>query len=324
MVWRRLVAPARVVIVGEDPLAASTRRKLDLFRDIHAEVVGELSPADALDALRRRRPLVDGGCDRVIVATLHAEESLIAELLTFGRQRRAKLSLVPPARGRLGSAVQLTHVADLPVLEYNTWDASRSTLVLKRCLDVCVAAILLVVLAPVLAATAVAIYAQDRGPVLFRHCRAGLGGRPFAMWKFRTMVVDAESRLEELVRFDELDVPMFKFRRDPRVTTVGRFVRRLSLDELPQLVNVLRGDMSLVGPRPEQVELVARYTPELCFRLDVKPGLTGPMQVFGRGDLTFDERLAVERDYVENVSLGRDLRIIALTLAPVLTGRGAY
>ena len=127
-----------------------------------------------------------------------------------------------------------------------------------------------------------------------------------------------------LVRFDELEEPMFKLRPDPRVTRFGAFLRRTSLDELPQLVNVLKGEMSLVGPRPEQVELVQRYRPEHRFRLAVKPGLTGPMQVFGRGRLSFEERLAVERDYIENLSISRDLRILALTIPSVVDGRGAY
>jgi lipopolysaccharide/colanic/teichoic acid biosynthesis glycosyltransferase len=144
------------------------------------------------------------------------------------------------------------------------------------------------------------------------------------MRKFRTMVRDAEARLGEVVTLGALSEPMFKVRDDPRVTRVGRLLRRTSLDELPQLFNVLMGDMSLVGPRPEQVELVDLYTDEQCFRLAVKPGLTGPMQVYGRGQLTFQERLAVERDYIENLSLGRDVRILAMTLPAVLGGRGAY
>ena len=143
------------------------------------------------------------------------------------------------------------------------------------------------------------------------------------MLKFRTMVSDAEERLPSSSRSTSSSDPMFKLRDDPRVTRVGRLLRRTSLDELPQLVNVLRGDMSLVGPRPEQLELVERYRPEHRFRLAVKPGITGPMQVYGRGELTFDERLAVEREYVENLSLGRDLRILALTVAAVVRGRGS-
>ena len=144
------------------------------------------------------------------------------------------------------------------------------------------------------------------------------------MHKFRTMVADAEDRLADVVRLDDLREPMFKLSADPRVTRVGRFLRRLSLDELPQLWNVLRGEMSIVGPRPEQVELVERYRPEHRFRLSVKPGITGPMQVFGRGDLTFHERLAVELDYIENVSLARDLRILVETVPVALKGSGAY
>ena len=138
------------------------------------------------------------------------------------------------------------------------------------------------------------------------------------------MVTNAEERLSEVVSVDDLPAPMFKLVQDPRVTRIGRLLRRTSLDELPQLLNVVKGDMSLVGPRPEQIELVERYRPEHVFRLAVKPGLTGPMQVYGRGELTFDERLAVERDYIENLSLGRDLRILALTLTAVVAGRGAY
>jgi len=142
--------------------------------------------------------------------------------------------------------------------------------------------------------------------------------------KFRTMVRDAEARLQEFVRLEELADPVFKLKADPRVTRVGRVLRRTSIDELPQLINVLRGDMSLVGPRPEQLDLVERYAPEHQFRVAVKPGMTGPMQVYGRGELTFDERLAVEREYVENLSLARDVRIILMTLPAVLGKRGAY
>ena len=130
--------------------------------------------------------------------------------------------------------------------------------------------------------------------------------------------------LQDIVPFAELDEPMFKLREDPRVTRVGRVLRRWSIDELPQLWNVLLGQMSLVGPRPEQTELVSRYAPEHWFRLAVRPGLTGPMQVYGRGQLTFEERLAVERDYIDHLSIVGDVQIIAMTIACVFHGRGAY
>ncbi len=209
------------------------------------------------------------------------------------------------------------------MFEYVTSDVSRSTMMLKRALDLIVGdsarPVVLGLLFPLIA---LAIWLEDRGPVLFVQRRAGLNGDPFRLFKFRTMYVGAERSLEELL--DELPEPMFKFRRDPRVTRVGRVLRRLSLDELPQIWNLLRGDMSLVGPRPEQLELVERYSPEHRFRLEVKPGLTGPMQVHGRGELTFEERLAVELDYVENLSIGRDLRILALTPVSVDSGHGGF
>jgi lipopolysaccharide/colanic/teichoic acid biosynthesis glycosyltransferase len=138
------------------------------------------------------------------------------------------------------------------------------------------------------------------------------------------MVRGAEAMLPDLVSLDELSDPMFKLKSDPRVTRMGRLLRRTSLDELPQLLNVLVGEMSIVGPRPELLDLVERYAPEHEVRLRVKPGITGPWQVYGRSELTFDEVLAVEREYVENLSLGRDLRIVLMTIPAVFGRRGAY
>lgn len=201
---------------------------------------------------------------------------MIAELVSICRREEIKLNVVPPARGIFGTAVQLNHVADLPVIEYNTWDVSRSTLFLKRVLDVAFSGAALVLLSPLFAAIMLAIAIDSRGPIIFSQLRSGMNRKTFRMYKFRTMVSDAERRLSEVVSLDELRDPMFKLRRDPRVTRVGRALRRASLDELPQLVNVLKGDMSLVGPRPEQIELTERYLPEHEFRLAVKPGITGP------------------------------------------------
>ena len=320
--WRRLVPRERTVIVGQGPLADATRRKLELFPDIHASVVAPDRPHMIEDVLASPERL--GDIDRIILASHAIDETQIAELVGWCRREHVKLSVIPPARGMFGTAVQLNHIADLPVVEYNTWDVSRSTLLLKRLLDIVGSAVALVVLSPVLLLASAAILVESGWPVLFVQVRAGRDGRTFRMVKFRTMVHDAEGLLDGLVAIDRLQDPMFKLARDPRVTRLGRLLRRTSIDELPQLVNVLRGEMSLVGPRPEQVELVRRYRPEHLFRLMVKPGLTGPMQVFGRGRLRFEERLAVEREYIENLSLSRDLRILALTIPSVFDGRGAY
>jgi exopolysaccharide biosynthesis polyprenyl glycosylphosphotransferase len=322
-VWRHVTDPEHILIIGEGPLADGTRRKLKLFPDIHASAV-ELSGDDTSDLLQEPERVVGLLVDRIVVASESINEELIARLVAVCRQHGLKLSVVPPAHGMFGTATRLTRIADLPVLEYNTWDVSRSTLFLKRTIDVVTSLVALVVLSPLFGLIALAILINSRGPIFFSQVRVGMSGRGFRMHKFRTMVPDAEAQLPQLVRFDSLAEPMFKLANDPRVTRIGRILRRTSLDELPQLFNVLKGDMSLVGPRPEQVELVDRYTPEQLIRLSVKPGLTGPMQVCGRGQLTFEERLAVEREYVENLSVARDMRILALTVAPVLTGRGAF
>jgi exopolysaccharide biosynthesis polyprenyl glycosylphosphotransferase len=320
--WRRIVPPERAVVVGVGPLANAVRRKFELFPDIHIELRGAREECGLAD-LNGNSGWLEGA-DRVILASQTITEEGLTQLLSECRRRGVRLSVVPPARGMFGTAVQLNHVAELPVVEYNTWDVSRSTLLLKRALDLFAASVAMVALAPLFVLAAIAVRAGSPGPVLFTQWRAGQEGRPFRMYKFRTMSPDAEGRLGEFVSLDQLEEPMFKLRSDPRITRIGAFLRRTSLDELPQLLNVLRGEMSLVGPRPEQVELVARYGPEHLFRLSVKPGITGPMQVYGRGELSFDERLAVERDYIENLSLARDLRMLVLTFAAVFHGRGAF
>jgi exopolysaccharide biosynthesis polyprenyl glycosylphosphotransferase len=319
--WRRITPPQRVVIVGEGALAQAVVRKLDLFPDIHATIQGRI-PSCA--QLHERLHEILGNVDRVVIACSELNEGLLERLLPICRANGVKLTIVPPTRGMFGTATHLTHIADLPLLDYNTWDISRTTVALKRVFDVVAASIALFVTLPLFVLAGLATLLDSGFPIFFRQTRGGREARPFQMLKFRTMVRDAEARLPELVRFDDLAHPMFKLRADPRVTRVGRLLRLISMDELPQLINVLRGEMSIVGPRPEQLDLVERYAPEHQFRLAVKPGITGPMQVYGRGELTFEERLAVEREYVENLSLARDMRIVLLTLPVVVGRRGAF
>ena len=319
--WRRITPPQRVLIVGEGPLAQAVARKLELFPDIHAEIHSRIpNCAELHDQLSD----VIEDVDRVVIACSELSETLLEELLPICRASHVKLTIVPPTRGMFGTATHLTHIADLPLLDYNTWDISRTTVALKRVFDVVVAALTLVVTFPLFLLAGLATLLDSGLPIFFRQTRGGERAHPFQMLKFRTMVRNAEALLPGLVPFEELDAPMFKLRADPRITRVGRLLRRTSIDELPQLVNVLRGEMSIVGPRPEQLDLVERYAPEHQFRLQVKPGITGPMQVYGRGELTFDERLAVEREYVENLSLSRDVRIVLMTLPAVFGKRGAY
>jgi exopolysaccharide biosynthesis polyprenyl glycosylphosphotransferase len=333
--WRRVTPPDSIVVVGSGPLASAVERKLELFRDMHANVVLRLDDDEIQGSLRSWRaervrvnhvPNAPEGLpvERIVIASQRVDERLIAELVAVCRRDAVKLSVVPPARSIFGTAVLLNHVADLPLIEYNTWDLSRSTCAIKRCIDVVGSLLLLMLLAPVLALAAILIRLGSPGPALFVQIRAGQHGRPFRMYKLRTMVNGAEHHLAELVDIDCLEAPVFKLQRDPRVTRIGRYLRRWSLDEVPQLINVLRAEMSLVGPRPEQIDLVERYGEEAArVRLAVKPGLTGPMQVFGRAELSFGERLAVEREYVENLSIQSDIRILLATVAVVARGTGA-
>ncbi len=323
--WWRATPPELVGVIGDPVVLESLRRKVGMFRDMHLELAAEMLISD-LDGGRSREEELNSlalGVDRIVVAASGAEVDLIGDLKAICRRRQVKLSVVSPLRARALPTDRTAQLADLPILEYNTWDPSRSSLAIKRISDLLIAAIGLIAFAPFLAVIAVAIKRDSRGPVFFTQIRAGRDRRPFRMYKLRTMVADAEAQLPELVDLHLLEDPMFKLRDDPRVTRVGAVLRRYSLDEVPQLFNVLFGEMSIVGPRPEQVELAARYSGDALARLAVKPGLTGPMQVFGRGELTFEERIAVELDYVENVSLARDLRIMIHTVPAVLRGTGA-
>ena len=196
--------------------------------------------------------------------------------------------------------------------------------VVKRLIDVVLGGLTLAIMALPMVGIALAVRLDSPGPIFFRQKRVGQDGRPFRIFKFRTMVDHAEEMLPQLVDLAALAQPAFKLRGDPRVTRIGRVLRRWSLDEVPQLFNVLRGEMSLVGPRPEQADVVAHYTDDQRRRLAVKPGMTGPMQVSGRGDLPFEERLALELAYIGRYSLRRDLSILLRTIPAVVRGEGAY
>lgn len=202
---------------------------------------------------------------------------------------------------------------------WHTWQSKA-----KRGFDIVVAVIGLVILSPLMALIALAIRLDSPGPIIFRQTRCGKDGRPFTFLKFRGMVEDAEARRGELDPLNEVDGPIFKMRCDPRVTRVGRFLRKTSLDELPQLWNVLRGEMSLVGPRPPIPTEVAQYAIWHRGRLSAPGGITGLWQVSGRSGLSFDEMVQLDIRYIQQWSIWMDLRILAQTVLVVVLTRGAY
>jgi exopolysaccharide biosynthesis polyprenyl glycosylphosphotransferase len=224
----------------------------------------------------------------------------------------------------LSTRLTLQQVGGLMALSLRPVRLSGAQAVAKRTLDLAAGVLAMVLLAPLWIVLYAAIKLDSRGPVFYRQERIGRHQRPFHMLKFRTMVVGADAMLDDLREQNEATGPLFKLRRDPRVTRVGRFLRRWSLDELPQLWNVLTGDMSLVGPRPALPEEVAAYEDWHLDRLEVPPGITGLWQVKGRSDLPFDDYVRLDLFYIENWSVGYDFYILAKTLPAVFAGRGAF
>ena len=213
---------------------------------------------------------------------------------------------------------------ELPVEPIIRTQTSAADALGRRALDVTVAALALLLLLPLLAVIALLIRLDSPGPVLFIQKRVGKDGGEFSVFKFRSMFTNAEDRLASVLNANERSGPVFKMRLDPRVTRIGRPLRRCSLDEVPQLLNVLRGEMSLVGPRPALPREVALYTPEQKLRLSVTPGLTGLWQVSGRATLSFEQSVALDLEYVRRQSVGLNVVLILKTIPAVLTGHGAY
>ncbi|HYJ23140.1 MAG TPA: sugar transferase [Solirubrobacterales bacterium] len=329
--WHRLTGLAAGIVIGPAAAVDMVARRVSTHPETRLALVGYLSQSDdAATELPRLGSIADIAkvareheIERVVVTEIDMSEPAAERLIEECKAAGLALTFLPQHYGLLGPGIELNRLAELPVLDFRFADPSRSTEAMKRTMDVLVSGTMLVLLSPLLAVIAIAILLDSGRPVFFRQCRAGKDGEPFRMFKFRTMVVDAEERLGELVDLSKLEQPAFKIADDPRVTRSGRTLRRYSADELPQLINVLRGEMSLVGPRPEEESVVALYDERQRGRLAIRPGMTGPMQVYGRSDLTFEERLAMERDYLDNLSLTGDLAILLRTPSAVLRGDSA-
>lgn len=333
----RRLGPRNVLIVGAGESAEVLTRKLHGHPEYGVRVVGQLrhfgarwpSPTHA----DRGLPILGGPddlsevareheIDRLIVAADGLDRDELLPLLRRAKQLRMRVSLLPGMFDLMGPSVVLDEIEGVTMLGLDPPVLSRSSRVLKRSLDVVGSLSALVVSMPFLALVAVAIKVDSRGPVFFRQDRIGRGGENVRLYKFRSMVRDAEARRARLVGLSE-DPHWLKLAHDPRITRVGRFLRLTSLDELPQLLNVLRGEMSLVGPRPlipAESERVAEWGRA---RLDLTPGITGLWQVLGRTSIPFEEMVKLDYVYVTNWSLWGDVRLLLRTLPAVLSGRGA-
>ena len=265
--------------------------------------------------------------DRVIIgwgSYWKARDGLLHDLAGMG----VHIDLIPTWFDAIGARVDLHELEGSPMMTLPRAELSRTSRLMKRGLDICLSAAGLVALTPLLIACAVAIKFDSKGPVLFRQLRVGRDGKRFYVFKFRSMYVDAEERKREVAKLNfhggEMDTGMFKIREDPRITGVGGFMRRYSLDELPQLLNVLRGEMSIVGPRPLIEGEANQVSGRFRHRLSLTPGLTGLWQVNGRSEIPFDEMVSLDYLYVTNWSLWGDVKLMIKTLPAVAAANGAY
>jgi len=270
--------------------------------------------------------LYGSGADTVVVTrSEHFGVRSIRELMWQLETTGADLVVAPGVVDVAGARLTLLPIAGLPLLHVDKPQYEGSQRFQKRAFDFCFALAALIATSPLLLASALCIKLTSKGPIFYRSERIGLDGKPFTMLKFRTMVEDADKQLERLLPFNQgAGGMLFKIHDDPRVTTIGKFLRRYSIDELPQFINVLKQDMSVVGPRPPLRREVENYNGEVKRRLLVKPGVTGLWQVSGRSDLSWEDSVRLDLSYVDNWSMPGDLVIIARTLRAVLASDGAY
>jgi exopolysaccharide biosynthesis polyprenyl glycosylphosphotransferase len=292
---------------------------------VHATVAARV-PLDegtgAASLLERLPSLIrESDVHRIVLAPLVSDGAATLDFIRAAKASGARVSVLPRLLEVVGSAVTVDQIDGLTMLGIRSFGLTRSSRVLKRAFDLAGSAVLLLVAAPVLAVLGAAVRLDSRGTVFFRQTRVGRNGRQFEIFKFRTMVADAEERKVELLHLNETD-GLFKMAADPRVTRVGRLLRRTSLDELPQLLNVVRGEMSLVGPRPLVIDEDAKVAGLDRSRLHLTPGMTGHWQILGSARIPLGEMVGIDYLYVANWSLWTDVKILIRTIPYVLARGG--
>ena len=327
----RISPVERCIVLGDSTATSRIQKKFETVPGLKSRVVGRVPLAPSPQRDSKSLGTIDGlgltlvaeDVERVIIAPSDSDsEEDILYGIRLVKSLGVKVSVLPRLFEAVGSSVEFDDVHGVTLLGLRPYGLTDSSWYTKRALDIAISSVVLIVLAPLMCMIAAAISLTSRGGVFFRQPRIGFGGRPFGILKFRTMYPDAEERKAALRSRNEAD-GLFKIEDDPRVTPVGRWLRKTSLDELPQLLNVLRGDMSLVGPRPALPEEVSQYPEWFRRRLTVLPGLTGLWQVSGRFLLSFHEACRLDVFYVDHWSMGLDLKILLRTPSVVLSGRGA-
>jgi exopolysaccharide biosynthesis polyprenyl glycosylphosphotransferase len=328
-----LCSPA--LIIGTNEEARTIARSLHRHQKLGYRAVGFVSvgpapsgPVDGLPVVGAVDDIADvarqTGVAAVVIAGTAVRADTLLQIDAALQSVDVEIRLTPGLPHVSPSRITIRPLDGLALLSLDRRELGIRQAALKRMFDVVVGTLVFVIALPVMLIVGILVRITSRGPSLFRQERVGKGGRPFVMYKFRSMVQGAEELHEQLVQESGSDTVLFKLREDPRVTPVGRILRRWALDELPQLWNVVKGDMSLVGPRPALPGETARYTNRLRTRLQVKPGLTGLWQVNGRHELPFADYIRYDLFYVENWSLGLDLYVIGKTVPALLARRGSY
>jgi exopolysaccharide biosynthesis polyprenyl glycosylphosphotransferase len=325
----RVTGVERIVVIGDTAAAGLVRRKLEGDPGLNARLVGRVSGqrdsgqlADKLLGTIDDLPTVleEHGIERVVVAPRHEGGEDVVDVIRLATACGVRVSVLPRLLDVIGTAVDFDDIGGQMLLGLRGFRLSASSRFLKRTFDLVVASGLVAVLSPLLLAIAAAVKSNSRGPVLFRQTRIGRYGREFQMFKFRTMVCDADKRKHELLERNQA-APLFKIADDPRATHVGRWLRRYSLDELPQLFNVLRGDMSLVGPRPLITEEARLFSGWQRRRYQVAPGMTGPWQILGSSRVPMSDMVTIDYLYCANWSMWLDAKIMARTIPYLLSRR---
>ncbi len=323
-----------VIVAGTGKRARDHAARLASHAEWGIEVLGFLAEQPiALDTVAGKpvlgrlddfEPILRGRVvDEVHFAVSRSKLERLDSALRLCDEIGVRSRIVLDLFGELRSRVSMERIGGVPLLTFSTTPHDEAALLVKRVFDILAAGIALLTASPVLLIAAVLVRLSSRGPVFFRQKRSGMNGRIFTLYKFRTMVRNAEELKSQLAGRNEMDGPVFKIRDDPRVTRVGRWLRRLSIDELPQLYNVLRGDMSIVGPRPPVPNEVERYERRHRRRLSMRPGITCIWQVSGRSNVGFRRWMEMDLTYIDNWSLLLDLKIILKTIPAVLGSRGA-
>ena len=325
-----ILRPRRALIVGAGFEGRVVQRKLESHPEYSLQVIGFVDSARGPNVLGEPADLprlIDTlEVDWVVMATSAEPTGEMLDLMREVRRPDVHLSIVPSYSELFASNATIEELQGIPVVSLPPMRLSHTIRTFKRAIDLTASGLGLLVLSPLLAVIALAIRFDTPGPIFFRQRRHGRGGKEFKIVKFRTMVADAEAQRLAMAHLNEMEGagPLFKMANDPRITKVGAFLRRTSLDELPQLWNVLRGEMSLVGPRPFVVHESEQITGWAGRRLDTTPGITGLWQVLGRNDIPFDEMVKLDYVYVTNWSLWWDIKILLRTIPVVLARRGAY